>query len=105
MIRTKNFINDHFLLHSKEAINLYYQYAKDIPIIDYHNHLSPKQIAENKPMQNISEVWLQGDHYKWRAMRANGIDETYITGNISNKEKFLKCSATVPYTIKNPLFH
>lgn len=105
MIRTKNFINDHFLLHSKKAINLYHQYAKDMPIIDYHNHLSPKQIAENKPMQNISEVWLQGDHYKWRAMRANGVEESFITGNVSNKEKFLKWAETVPYTLRNPLFH
>jgi glucuronate isomerase len=103
---TTNFINDNFLLQSKVAITLYHQYAKDLPIIDYHNHLSPKQIAENLPIKNITNAWLNGDHYKWRGMRANGIDEAFITGtSSSNKEKFLKWAETVPYTLRNPLFH
>lgn len=104
-INSSSFITEHFLLESKEAELLYHQYAKDLPIVDYHNHLSAKQIAENKPLENITEVWLQDDHYKWRGMRANGIDEKYITGNSSHKEKFLKWAETVPYTLRNPLFH
>ncbi|MGB5322183.1 glucuronate isomerase, partial [Lutimonas sp.] len=102
---TKAFITDNFLLQSKEAEILYHQYAKDMPIIDYHNHLSPKQIAENKPIANITDAWLSGDHYKWRSMRANGIDEKFITGDASKQEKFEKWAETVPYTLKNPLFH
>ena len=104
-ITSKTFITDNFLLNSKEAEILYHSYAKDMPIIDYHNHLSAKQIAENKPMQNITAVWLQGDHYKWRAMRANGIDERFITGDASREDKFVKWAETVPYTLRNPLFH
>ena len=104
-ITSKNFITDNFLLNSDIAVKLYHDFAKDMPIIDYHNHLSPKQIAENKPMANLSDAWLNGDHYKWRAMRANGIDEKYITGNASQEEKFNKWAETVPYTLRNPLFH
>ncbi|WP_165747862.1 glucuronate isomerase [Cellulophaga sp. Z1A5H] len=104
-ITSKNFITDNFLLNSDIAIKLYHDFAKEMPIIDYHNHLSPKQIAENKPMANLSDAWLNGDHYKWRAMRANGIDERYITGNASQEEKFTKWAETVPYTLRNPLFH
>ena len=104
-INSKTFITDNFLLNSKEAEILYHQYAKDLPIIDYHNHLSPKQIAENKPVKNITEAWLGGDHYKWRGMRANGIDENFITGSASLEEKFEKWAETVPYTLRNPLFH
>lgn len=104
-IKSKSFITENFLLESKEAEILYHQYAKDMPIIDYHNHLSPKQIAENKPIGNITDAWLSGDHYKWRGMRANGVDEKYITGNKTKKEKFEKWSETVPHTIRNPLFH
>ncbi len=104
-ITSINFISDNFLLNSEEAVNLYHDYAKDMPIIDYHNHLSAQQIAENKPIENITEAWLSGDHYKWRAMRANGIDEKYITGTASLEEKFLKWAETVPYTVRNPLFH
>jgi glucuronate isomerase len=84
---------------------LYHQYAKDMPIIDYHNHLSPKQIAENKPIDNITDAWLHGDHYKWRGMRANGIDEIFITGDATQQEKFEKWAETVPQTLRNPLFH
>ncbi|WP_397364526.1 glucuronate isomerase [Olleya sp. R77988] len=101
----KSFINDSFLLQSDFAKTLYHNYAKSLPIIDYHNHLSPKQIAEDTQFENITQVWLYGDHYKWRAMRAFGIDEKYITGNATDKEKFLKWAEVVPYTIKNPLFH
>uniref|UniRef100_UPI0040486FD2 glucuronate isomerase n=1 Tax=Mariniflexile sp. TaxID=1979402 RepID=UPI0040486FD2 len=104
-INSKEFITDNFLLQSKEAGILYHKYAKELPIIDYHNHLSPKQIAENKPMGNITEAWLGGDHYKWRGMRANGIEEHYITGAASLKEKFSKWAETVPHTLRNPLFH
>lgn len=105
MIRTKNLIHDNFLLNSEEAAILYHEYAKEMPIIDYHNHLSPKQIAENKPVKNITEVWLNGDHYKWRGMRANGVHEQFITGEASLKDRFLSWAATVPYTLRNPLFH
>ncbi|GAA4814574.1 glucuronate isomerase [Litoribaculum gwangyangense] len=101
-----NVITDNFILQSQVAELLYHNFAKDLPIIDYHNHLSAKQIAENKPIKNITDAWLQGDHYKWRAMRANGINEIFITGSTtSKKEKFLKWAETVPYTLRNPLFH
>lgn len=105
-ITSKGFITDNFLLQSEVAEVLYHKYAKDLPIIDYHNHLSAKQIAEDQPIKNITEAWLKEDHYKWRAMRANGIEEIYITGSVtSNKEKFLRWAETVPYTLRNPLFH
>ncbi|MGB5418488.1 glucuronate isomerase [Algibacter sp.] len=105
-MNSSNFITDNFILQSEVAETLYHKYAKDLPIIDYHNHLSAKQIAEDKPIKNITDAWLEGDHYKWRAMRANGIDESFITGSAtSKKEKFLKWAETVPFTIRNPLFH
>jgi glucuronate isomerase len=104
-MKITNFITDNFMLNSKEAEILYHEYAKKMPIIDYHNHLSPKQIAEDLPIENITDAWLNGDHYKWRAMRANGIDENFITGNSSKEEKFNNWAATVPYTLRNPLFH
>ena len=99
----KDFMNDDFLLENGTAVSLYHQYAKDMPIFDYHCHLSPKEIAENKQYRNITELWLGGDHYKWRAIRSNGIDEAYITGSASDKEKFLKWAETMPYCIGNPL--
>ena len=99
------FITENFLLNSKEAEILYHQYAKDMPIIDYHNHLSAKQIAENKPIENITVAWLNGDHYKWRGMRANGVEENYITGTASLEDRFEKWAETVPQTMRNPLFH
>ncbi|MBT8235463.1 MAG: glucuronate isomerase [Bacteroidia bacterium] len=105
MIKATSFITDNFLLHSKNAEELYHQYAKELPILDYHNHLSAKQIAENQPIKNITEAWLNGDHYKWRAMRANGIDEQFITGNAPLDVRFEKWAETVPYTLRNPLFH
>jgi len=102
---TTKFINDNFLLTNKFAQELYHNYAKKMPIIDYHCHLSPKDIAENRIFNNISEVWIHGDHYKWRAMRTFGIDEEYITGSASDKEKFQKWAETAPYTLRNPLYH
>lgn len=101
----KPFLDENFLLQSKIAEELYHNYAKDLPIIDYHNHLPPDQVANNKQFSNISEIWLHGDHYKWRAMRANGVDEQFITGATSDREKFKKWSETVPYTLRNPLYH
>ncbi|MDP5121193.1 MAG: glucuronate isomerase [Spirosomaceae bacterium] len=99
------FISDNFLLQSEAAKTLYHDFAKAMPIIDYHNHLSPQQINQNHTFENITELWLNGDHYKWRAMRANGVDESYCTGNKSDEEKFLKWAETVPFTVRNPLFH
>ena len=101
----KKFIDENFLLHNKTAEILYHQYAKDMPVIDYHNHLPPEQIAEDKNFENLTQAWLYGDHYKWRAMRANGIPEAYITGDKSDWEKFEKWAETVPYTLRNPLYH
>ncbi|WP_432712116.1 glucuronate isomerase [Pedobacter sp.] len=101
----KKFIDENFLLNNKTAEVLYHQYAKDMPIIDYHCHLPPDQIAEDRNFENLTQVWLYGDHYKWRAMRANGIPEEYITGNKSDWEKFEKWAETVPYTLRNPLYH
>jgi len=101
----KPFITEDFLLQSEFAKKLYHDYAKNLPVIDYHNHLSPAEIAGNRVFENISQVWLAGDHYKWRAMRAFGIHEDYITGKASDKEKFLKWAETVPYTVRNPLYH
>lgn len=101
----KAFLNEDFLLQTKTAQRLYHEFAKDMPIIDYHNHLPPQEIAEDKQFENITQVWLYGDHYKWRAMRANGVAEHYITGGASDKEKFEKWAETVPYTMRNPLYH
>jgi glucuronate isomerase len=101
----KTFLNDNFLLQNSVAELLYHDYAKLLPIIDYHNHLPPAEVADNKMFSTITEVWLKGDHYKWRAMRANGIDERFITGDASDREKFRKWSQTVPYTMRNPLYH
>lgn len=101
----QSFITDDFLLHSETARRLYHDYAKNLPILDYHNHLPPKDIAEDKIFGNISKVWLNGDHYKWRAMRTNGVNEKFITGDGTDKEKFEKWAETVPYTMRNPLYH
>lgn len=100
-----NFINDNFLLTNDFALELYHDYAVKIPVIDYHNHLSPQMICDDHQFENITQAWLYGDHYKWRAMRTLGIDESYITGSRSDKEKFAKWAQTVPYTLRNPLFH
>ena len=101
----KQFLNENFLLSNKTAEILYHQYAKDMPIIDYHCHLPQQQIAEDKNFENLTQVWLYGDHYKWRAMRTNGVDEKYITGDASDWEKFYAWAKTVPYTLRNPLYH
>ncbi|MCB0520452.1 MAG: glucuronate isomerase [Lewinellaceae bacterium] len=103
--RTATFLGENFLLESDFAAELYHEYAKNLPIIDYHNHLPPEQIANDHRFENITQIWLQGDHYKWRAMRANGVDEHFITGKASDWEKFEKWAETVPATLRNPLFH
>ena len=99
------FIHDNFLLENKYAEELYHNYSKNQPIIDYHNHLSPQFIAEDKIFDNVTKVWINGDHYKWRAMRTLGVNEQFITGNGSDKDKFLNWAKTVPYTMRNPLYH
>ena len=101
----KAFMNEHFLLNSSTAQKLYHDFAKEMPIIDYHCHLLPSQIAADSKFENISQAWLYGDHYKWRAMRTNGIDESYCTGNQPDQQKFNQWAATVPYTMRNPLYH
>ncbi|MBO0931242.1 glucuronate isomerase [Fibrella aquatilis] len=100
-----SFIHDNFLLQSDPARQLYHGYAKAMPIIDYHCHLPPDQIAADTQFDNLTQIWLYGDHYKWRAMRANGVDERYCTGGASDREKFQKWAETVPYTVRNPLYH
>lgn len=100
-----SFIHKDFLLESDEAKELYHNHAEKLPIIDYHCHLSPREIAEDKRFRSITELWLGGDHYKWRVMRANGVDEKYITGDASDWEKFEKWAMTMPYTLRNPLYH
>jgi glucuronate isomerase len=99
------FLNENFLLSNEVARRLYREHAAPQPILDYHCHLPPKDIAENRRFANLFEIWLEGDHYKWRAMRANGVPEKYITGNASPYEKFLAWARTVPYTLRNPLYH
>ena len=101
----KQFLDENFLLKNKTAERLYHEYAKNMPIIDYHCHLPQQQIAENKNFDNLTQVWLYGDHYKWRAMRTNGVEEKYCTGNASDYEKFQAWAKTVPYTLRNPLYH
>ncbi|MDF2685868.1 MAG: uronate isomerase [Clostridia bacterium] len=100
-----SFINDKFMLHNMTGERLFVDYAKDMPIIDYHCHLSPRMIAENYKFKNITELMLGGDHYKWRALRSNGVDEKYITGDASDYDKFIKWAETMPYLIGNPLYH
>ncbi len=102
---TKKFLDENFLLEGKTAQRLYHEYAAPMPIIDYHNHLPPDQIAGDINFENLTQVWLYGDHYKWRAMRANGINEKYCTGTASDADKFDQWAATVPYTLRNPLYH
>ncbi|MDY0988342.1 glucuronate isomerase [Flavobacterium sp. CFBP9031] len=102
---SQKFIHDNFLLENKYAEELYHNYSKNQPIIDYHNHLNPQFIAEDKIFDNITQVWINGDHYKWRAMRTLGINEQFVTGNGSDKDKFLNWGKTVPYTMRNPLYH
>ncbi|MDF2988434.1 MAG: glucuronate isomerase [Eubacterium sp.] len=101
----KEFMNEDFLLDNETAVRLYHSYAAKMPIFDYHCHLNPREIAENKKYRNITELWLGGDHYKWRAIRSNGIDEKYITGDAEDKDKFLKWAETIQNCIGNPLYH
>ncbi|MBR9919388.1 MAG: glucuronate isomerase [Bacteroidetes bacterium] len=101
----KPFLDENFLLNNRAAIRLYHDYAREMPIIDYHNHLPPNEIAADKQFDNLTAVWLNGDHYKWRAMRTIGVSEDFITGNKPDREKFRKWAETVPYTVRNPLFH
>jgi len=101
----KEFINDNFLLQNKPAEILYHEYAEKMPIYDYHCHLPAEQIATDHQYQNLTQIWLYGDHYKWRAMRANGVEEYYCTGQASDEEKFQKWAETVPCCLRNPLYH
>jgi glucuronate isomerase len=101
----KNFLNENFLLNTKTSQQLYHDFAKQMPIIDYHCHLPPDQIANDINFENLTQIWLYGDHYKWRAMRTNGVNESYVTGSKSDFEKFQKWAETVPYTLRNPLYH
>jgi glucuronate isomerase len=105
-VQTQNsFLTEDFLLQNEFAKILYHDYARDLPIIDYHNHLPPSEIAQNRKFENISKIWLAGDHYKWRAMRTLGVDEKFITGSGSDPEKFQHWAQSVPYTMRNPLYH
>ena len=101
----KKFLTDDFLLKSDIAKKLYHSYASKMPIIDYHCHVSPKEIYEDKCFENISQVWLSGDHYKWRLMRSNGVPEEYITGSASDRDKFQKFAELLPKAIGNPMYH
>ncbi len=101
----KSFMDEEFLLFSDTARVLYHGYAESLPIIDFHSHLSPADIANDRKFRNLTQAWLAGDHYKWRAMRANGIAEKFITGNAPDPEKFNRWAETVPYTLRNPLYH
>ena len=102
----KPFMDENFLLQTATAQELYHEHAAKMPIIDYHCHLIPQMVAENKRFESIAQIWLMGDHYKWRAMRSNGVDERFCTGkDTTDWEKFEKWAETVPYTFRNPLYH
>jgi glucuronate isomerase len=106
MIKTsKNFCGENFLLTNEYARYLFDQHASNMPIVDFHNHLSPQDIAENRRFNNLTEIWLEGDHYKWRAMRTNGVQEEFCTGKADPLSKFIKWAETVPFTMRNPLYH
>ena len=98
------YLSEDFLLHNKASQRLFHDFAETVPVYDYHNHLSPKLIAEDARFENITQVWLGGDHYKWRAMRSNGVEENSITGSASDEEKFTQWAATLPFAIRNPLY-
>jgi glucuronate isomerase len=100
-----DFLTEDFLLQTKTAKQLYHEHAAKMPIYDYHCHLSPQEIAEDKQFENLTQIWLYGDHYKWRAMRANGVDEKFCTGNAGDWEKFQMWAQTAPYCLRNPLYH
>ena len=99
------FIHEAFLLSNEAARRLYHEYAASEPILDYHCHLPPRDVAENRQFGDLYEIWLEGDHYKWRAMRANGVEERYCSGDAPPREKFLAWAQTVPSTLRNPLYH
>ncbi len=99
------FIHDDFLLETPAAVRLYHESAEDEPILDYHCHLPPQDVASNRRFRDLFEIWLEGDHYKWRAMRSNGVAEEFCTGDATSKEKFLAWARTVPHTLRNPLYH
>ncbi len=99
------FIHEDFLLHSRTARRLYHEYAEDVEILDYHSHLPAAEVADNRRFRDLTEIWLEGDHYKWRMMRTNGVAERYCTGDAEPYEKFLAWARTVPYTLRNPLYH
>lgn len=103
--KQNSLLTENFLLNNEAAKNLYFNYAKDLPIIDYHNHLPPNEIAENKQFKNLTELWLKGDHYKWRAMRTLGVNEKFITGDATDEEKFIAWAECFPQLIRSPLFH
>lgn len=103
--KMKYFLTEDFLLQTKTAKYLYHEHAAKIPIYDYHCHLPAADIAQDRCFENLAQAWLYGDHYKWRAARANGIAEKYITGDATDYEKFEKWAETVPYTLRNPLYH
>jgi glucuronate isomerase len=100
-----SFIHEDFLLSTEASRRLYHGFAKDEPILDYHCHLPPQDVAANRQFRDLFEIWLEGDHYKWRAMRANGVDERFATGDAAPHEKFLAWARTVPHTLRNPLYH
>ena len=99
------FLDTNFILTTETAKKLYHAYAAQMPIIDYHCHVNPREIYEDKKFENITELWLGGDHYKWRLMRSNGVDEYYITGGAEPREKFRKFAETLPLAIGNPMYH
>ena len=101
----KPFMDKEFILSTESARKLYHEYAENMPIIDYHCHIDPREIAEDRKFENITQVWLGGDHYKWRQMRANGVDEYDITGDAPDREKFQKWAETLEMAIGNPLYH
>ena len=101
----KVFMDQNFLLETPTAQKLFHEYASQVPVLDYHCHINPQEIAEDRKFENITQVWLGGDHYKWRQMRSNGVDEYYITGGASDREKFQKWAETLEKAIGNPLYH
>src|SRR6185369_1781948 len=102
---SRSFIHADFLLSTKQARALYHDFAADEPIYDYHCHLPPDYIAKNHTFADLAELWLGGDHYKWRAMRTNGVKEEFVTGKATPREKFQAWAETVPHTLRNPLYH
>ena len=101
----KQFMDKDFLLSTETAKKLYHEYAEGMPVLDYHCHLNPQEIYEDQKFENITQVWLGGDHYKWRQMRSNGVEEKYITGDAPDREKFQKWAETLEMAIGNPLYH